>query len=98
MPNETPFRLEIHYCPGCRWLPRAAWMAQEFLTTFAQDLHEVALLPASSGTFRIVLNGEELFCRKAAGRFAEPKEIKALIRDRINPDLSLGHSEPDSHS
>ena len=87
-------RLEIHYCPGCRWLPRAAWLAQEFLTTFDRELGEVALLPGPSGTFRIVLDGEELFCRKAAGRFPEPKEIKALIRNRIAPDRHLGHSEP----
>ena len=70
-------------------------MAQEFLTTFHQELGEVALLPGPSGTFRIVLDGEELFCRNTSGRFPEPKEIKALIRNRIAPERHLGHSEPD---
>jgi len=27
-------RVEIEYCTGCRFLPRAAWLAQELLTTF----------------------------------------------------------------
>jgi hypothetical protein len=30
----TP-RLEIEYCAQCRWLLRAAWMAQELLTADA---------------------------------------------------------------
>lgn len=31
-------RLEIEYCTQCRWLLRAAWMAQELLTTFEAEL------------------------------------------------------------
>ena len=33
----TP-RLEIEYCRQCRWLLRAAWLAQELLTTFEKEL------------------------------------------------------------
>src|SRR5262249_38692095 len=32
----TP-RIEIEYCTQCRWLLRAAWMAQELLTTFEKE-------------------------------------------------------------
>lgn len=33
--RERPyFRVELEYCPGCRWLLRAGWLAQELLTTF----------------------------------------------------------------
>ena len=35
-------RLEIHYCTQCRWLMRAAWMAQELLVTFETELGEPA--------------------------------------------------------
>lgn len=28
------YRVEIEYCPGCRWLLRAGWLAQELLMTF----------------------------------------------------------------
>ena len=38
-------RIEIEYCTGCRWLLRAAWTAQELLTTFEQELGEVTLVP-----------------------------------------------------
>ena len=86
-------RIEIHYCTGCRWLLRAGWMAQELLTTFEQELGEVALIPASDGTLDVKVDGELVFSRKAAGRFPELKEIKQLVRDRIAPERSLGHSD-----
>ena len=86
-------RVEIHYCPKCRWLTRASWLAQELLTTFEEDLGELALLPASSGTFDVRLDDELLFSRRTAGRFPEPKELKQAIRDRIDPGRSLGHSD-----
>lgn len=88
-------RVEIRYCPKCRWQARATWLAQELLTTFEQALGEVALLPSSSGTFDVLLNGELLFSRTAAGRFPELKELKQQIRDRIAPGKDLGHSERD---
>ena len=86
-------RVEIEYCTQCRWLLRAAWMAQELLTTFVEDLGEVALVPGTGGVFEIRLDGELLFSRKDAGRFPEAKEIKQLVRDKIDPARSLGHSD-----
>lgn len=86
-------RLTIHYCPACRWLARAAWMAQEMLTTFGGALDEVALVPAGRGVFQIWLDGECLHDRATAGGFPETKPIKQAIRDRIEPGRDLGHSE-----
>ena len=86
-------RLEIHYCTQCRWLMRAAWMAQELLVTFETELGEVALAPGTGGVFDVKLAGELIFSRKAAGRFPESKELKQLVRDRIAPDRPLGHSD-----
>jgi selenoprotein W-related protein len=88
-------RVEIHYCPKCRWQARATWLAQELLTTFEESLGEVALVPASSGTFDVLLNDELLFSRQIAGRFPEPKELKQQIRNRVAPEMDLGHSEPE---
>ena len=85
--------VEISYCTQCRWLLRAAWLAQELLTTFDQDLYSVALKPGTGGIFEITLNGELIFSRKAAGRFPEAKEVKQLIRDCIDPARDLGHSD-----
>lgn len=85
--------LEIEYCTQCRWLLRAAWLAQEILTSFDTDIGRVSLVPGSGGIFEVRLNGEIIFSRKAAGRFPEAKEIKQLVRDRIAPEKSLGHSD-----
>ena len=47
---EKP-RVVITYCRQCQWLLRAAWMAQEILSTFAEEVGEVALIPATGGAF-----------------------------------------------
>ena len=84
-------RVEIVYCNQCRWLLRAAWVAQELLSTFADDLGEVALVPGRGGVFEVRLAGELLFSRAEAQRFPEAAELKQLVRDRIDPDRDLGH-------
>lgn len=83
----------IYYCNGCRWLPRASWMAQELLTTFADELAEVTLRPGASGQFDIHLNEQIIWCRKSDGGFPELKMMKQKIRDEIAPKKSLGHSD-----
>ena len=91
-------RVAIQYCTQCRWLLRAAWTAQELLTTFAAELGEVALLPGSGGIFEVRLNEELIWSRQAQGRFPELKELKQLIRDRIAPGRDLGHTDRARHS
>jgi selenoprotein W-related protein len=86
-------RIEIEYCTQCRWLLRAAWLAQELLTTFESDLRSVSLVPGTGGIFEVRLDGGLMFSRKEAGRFPEAKELKQLIRDRIDPERPLGHSD-----
>ena len=91
-PNSE-HRIDIEYCTQCRWLLRAAWLAQELLTTFESDIQSVSLVPGSGGIFEVRLNGETIFSRKQASRFPESKELKQLVRDRIDPNRSLGHSD-----
>ncbi len=86
-------RLEIYYCTQCRFILRANWVAQELLMTFGEKLGELALVPSSGGVFTVLLDGDEVFSRKKEARFPESKELKQLIRDRIEPDMSLGHSD-----
>ncbi len=86
--------IEIEYCPKCGWLLRAAYMAQELLTTFADELGAVTLKPSQeAGRYRLSINDEIIFDRKQAGGFADIKEIKQLIRDKVAPQKSLGHSD-----
>jgi selenoprotein W-related protein len=89
---ETP-RIEIEYCTQCRWLLRAAWMAQELLTTFEAELGGITLIPGSGGVFEIRVDGSPIWSRTEQKRFPETKELKQLVRDRIAPGRSLGHAD-----
>jgi selenoprotein W-related protein len=86
-------RVEIRYCTQCRWLLRAGWLAQELLTTFELGLDEVALVPGTGGVFEIRVGSELIWSRAEQGRFPEAKELKQLVRDRVAPDMNLGHSD-----
>jgi selenoprotein W-related protein len=88
-PNIT-----IEYCPKCGWLLRAAYMAQELLTTFADDIISVTLKPCDTGgAFYISVNDEMIFDRKKLGHFPEIKKIKQMVRDKVNPEKNLGHAD-----
>ncbi|MET0395028.1 MAG: SelT/SelW/SelH family protein [Chitinophagaceae bacterium] len=95
--------LIIEYCPRCNWLLRAAYMAQEFLTTFEQDLGGVTLRPSEvNGRFQISTDGDpaqtrRIFDRKEYGGFPEIKELKQLVRDVIAPGKNLGHADTQTH-
>jgi len=93
-----PNKIDIHYCTGCRWLLRSAWMAQELLTTFEGDINELSLRPGTGGIFEIHVNGERIWSRKDDGGFPEIKQLKQLVRDQIDPQRSLGHSDTDSRT
>ncbi len=83
--------VEIAYCTQCNWLLRSAWMAQELLTTFGQDIGSVTLVPGSGGIFEIRLDGALLWERKRDGGFPDVKALKQMVRDRIDPTRDLGH-------
>lgn len=73
---------------------RAAYMAQELLTTFSDDLHGVLLHPSElSGTYKIFVEDTLIFDRKEAREFPEIKKLKQTVRDAVNPSKSLGHSD-----
>lgn len=84
----------IEYCPQCGWMLRAAYMAQELLTTFSDDIKSVTLMPSEiAGRYTIYLNEAIVFDRKDAGHFPETAALKQLVRDIVNPAKSLGHSD-----
>jgi selenoprotein W-related protein len=86
--------ITIEYCPKCNWMLRAAYMAQEILSTFTDDVTAISLKPSeTSGKYSISVGEIELFDRKKERRFPEIKELKQLIRDQVNPEKSLGHSD-----
>lgn len=93
--NQAPSKpvVQIEYCTQCRWLLRAAWQAQELLTTFEEELGGVTLIPGTGGVFDVSMGDALLWSRKEEGRFPEAKELKQRLRDRIAPERSLGHSD-----
>ena len=86
-------KVEIRYCAQCRWLMRAAWMAQELLTTFDGDIAELSLQPGTGGIFEVIADGKRVWSRKEAGRFPEITELKQCVRDVVAPERDLGHSD-----
>ena len=84
-------RVEITYCTRCKFLLRAAWLAQELLTTFESELAEVALRPGSGGLFEVRLDGEVVASNREDRKMPEPGEVKRLLRDRLAPGRRIGH-------
>ena len=92
---EAKPRIAITYCTQCQWLLRSAWMAQELLSTFRDELGEVALVPGRGGDFTIEVvdaRGRETVCDRAHdGGFPDVKSLKQRVRDRLDPSRDLGH-------
>lgn len=82
MPVAYP-RISITFCTACKWNLRAAWYLQELLSTFGNQLGEVALQPGEAGVFvvRIKQNEETeetvLWDRKIDGGF--PGKFKLFV-------------------
>ena len=86
--------ISIEYCPSCKWIFRATWLAQEVLSTFQQEIEQVILKPSDiPGTFVIKADDKVVWDREEEGGFPEAKILKRRIRDIILPDKSLGHSD-----
>jgi len=68
-------------------------MAQELLTTFQDEIGELALVPGTGGVFEVRIGDEVVWSRAGQGRFPDIKELKQLVRDRIAPEKEAGHSE-----
>jgi len=88
--NTKPL-IEIEYCTGCRWLLRAAWYAQELLSSFEADIEGVTLKPGSDAIFQIRIGETRLWSRASDGGFPEIKVLKRRVRDVVAPGRDMGH-------
>jgi selenoprotein W-related protein len=72
--------VEIEYCPGCRWLLRAGWTAQELLTTFEAELEAVRLRPSSIGRV-LYRSGGRCFALGSCGGGSFPRDegVEAIV-------------------
>ena len=85
--------VEIEYCRQCRWLLRAAWMAQELLSTFEEEIAGVTLRSGTGGVFVVRIDGDTVWSRADEGRFPEITELKQRVRDKVAPHKPLGHAD-----
>ena len=84
-------RVEITYCTKCRFLLRAAWLAQELLTSFEAELGAVTLVPGSGGIFEVTLDEEVIATNRKAAPMPDVREVKRAVRDRVAPHHTIGH-------
>ncbi|WVQ78435.1 hypothetical protein IAT38_000521 [Cryptococcus sp. DSM 104549] len=94
----------IEFCDRCRWAPRASWIQTELFLTFQNPLlRSITLMPLNApetgGRFRVWVDvgkgaGEQLvWDRQTEGGFPELKILKQRIRNLVQPDMGLGHSD-----
>jgi len=89
-------RITITYCRQCNWMLRSAWMAQELLSTFSEELGAVTLVPGTGGIFTIEIDGTLVWERVRDGGFPDVKALKQRVRDHMDPDRDLGHIDRSS--
>lgn len=90
---------------------RAAYFGQELMSTFGTAIGEVALIPATGGIFTVHLTYRPesaagaaevqqilLWDRKAENGFPETKILKQRLRNHIEPEKKLGHSDTPASS
>jgi selenoprotein W-related protein len=99
-PMPTSPIIEIIYCRLCGWGLRASWMAQELLTTFAEEIGSVTLTPdASGGVFEVRVEGDLIWSRKDEKRFPEITELNqrvGWVEPKAKPLISRKPKQPSS--
>ena len=80
----TKFGIEIAYCTRCHFLPRAAWVAQELLHTYANFVSGLTLMPAHGGVFEVRVDGEVIASTRTEGGFPEIR----VLKERLNALLA----------
>ena len=86
--------IEITDCRLCGWGLRAGWMAQELLTTFAEELGSVTLTPdGTGGVFEVRVNNEVIWSRSGTQRdqttHPRPRRPRSLARAYGRPPTTL---------
>ncbi|KAF9649644.1 hypothetical protein BDM02DRAFT_3094452 [Thelephora ganbajun] len=102
----TSPRIVIEFCNRVHRLHRTQWVATELFLTFPPpELASISVVPLTSdetaGRFRVWVFTDHspvlVWDRKVEGGFPELKVLKQRIRDKIQPERSLGHSDAGVH-
>jgi len=62
--------------------------AHDLLHDFQHVIESVTLVTGSQGVFEVVVDGDTLYSKRAAGRHAQPGEVLALFREQYAPGIT----------
>ena len=63
------------------------------MTTFEAEIGSLTLVPSVGGVFDVRVDGETVWSRAEHGGHADLADLKRLVRDRIAPGRTLGHTD-----
>ncbi|KAI1096429.1 Rdx family-domain-containing protein [Rostrohypoxylon terebratum] len=93
---DSPYplpRVIIRFCTQCKWMLRAAYFAQELLSTFSTSLGEVALQPSTGGTFIV----EIVYAQPNPSSFpTNPPSPRPTIQQRVLWDRKTDGGFPET--
>ncbi len=83
--QQSLLNVKVSYCAPCGYQPRVLDLTQEIIGERELEYYIASwtLIPASHGVFEVEINGELVFSKKALGRHAEPGEIRAILRAKV---------------
>ena len=70
-------KISIEYCTAWNYKPRASSLEDELNSEFDAD---VELIASAGGVYEVVVDGKNIFSKKALNRFPNDEEIIALIK------------------
>ena len=59
-------------------------MAQEILGTFAANMDSLRLIPGTGGAYEVTVNGEQIYSKKATGKYPEFQELREKIKAKLS--------------
>lgn len=65
-------------------MPKAVRLTEELLAHYGLSISMITLVPATGGVFELTLNGEEIFSKKALGRYPKDGEVIELLQSRLS--------------
>ncbi|KAI2642532.1 Rdx family-domain-containing protein [Xylaria nigripes] len=95
LPSPLP-RITIRFCTQCKWMLRAAYFAQELLSTFSVALGEVALQPATGGVFVVEIYHAETGSKTATSSDATSADPNPTIQRRVLWDRKIDGGFPET--
>ena len=78
--TENRLTISIEYCHPCNYIARAAWTAQELLMLFGEWTDGITLVPGDGGVFELTVNGQQVYSKKATGKFPDTEELNQTIQ------------------